>query len=109
LDRWIASPPELLEQLLTSSDVVQDYVLLIRLHDFEQQFDAPDRARVVLRFFLEAYSVNDKQKIATQEFYLQQPTETPDAAGAINGFTKLARQVTGDIQSWLIGLSNHQH
>lgn len=109
LDRWIASPPELLEQELASSGAAQDYVLVIRLHDFEQQFDAPDRARVVLRFFVEAYSANNKQKVATQEFYLQQPTKTPDAAGAINGFTNLARQATGDIQSWLMGLSSHQH
>jgi cholesterol transport system auxiliary component len=109
LDRWIASPPELLEQLLTTSGVTQDYVLLIRLHDFEQQFDAPDRARVVLRFFVEAYSVNNKQKVATQEFYLQQPTKTPDAAGAINGFTDLAKQATENIQAWLMGLSNRRH
>ncbi|HEY8034182.1 MAG TPA: hypothetical protein VIF37_01165 [Methylobacter sp.] len=108
LDRWIASPPELLEQLLTTSGMAQDYVLLIRLHDFEQQFDAPDRARVVLRFFVEAYSVNNKQKIATQEFYLQQPTKTPDADGAINGFTDLAKQATENIQAWLVGLSNRQ-
>lgn len=109
LDRWIASPPELLEQLLTSSGAARDYALLIRLHDFEQQFDAPDRARVVLHLFVEAYSVNNKQKIATQEFYLQQSTKTPDAAGAINAFTNLARQATGDIQAWLMRLSTHQH
>lgn len=109
LDRWIASPPELLEQLLTSSDKAQDYILIIRLHDFEQQFDEPDRARVVLRFSVEAYSVNNKQKIASREFYLQQPTKTPDAAGAINGFTDLTKQATEYIQAWLMELSNHQH
>lgn len=109
LDRWIASPPELLEQLLISSAKVQNYALMIRLHDFEQQFDAPDRARVVLHFSVEAYSVTNKQNIATREFHLQQPTKTPDAAGAISAFTTLARQAAGDIQAWLIGLSNSQH
>lgn len=109
LDRWIASPPELLEQLLTSSDKAQDYILVVRLHDFEQQFDAPDRARVVLRFSVEAFSVNNKQMVATQEFYLQQLTKTPDAVGAINGFIDLTKQATENIQAWLRGLSNHQY
>lgn len=104
LDRWIASPPELLEQMLSFSGKAQDYALIIRLQDFEQQFDAPERSRVVLRFSVEAYSADNKQMIATQEFSLQQPTKTPDAAGAIGGFTDLARQAAGRIQSWLITL-----
>lgn len=102
LDRWIASPPELLEQFLAASGKVQDYALIIRLQDFEQQFDASDRARVVLRFSVEAYS--DNKKIGVQEFYLQQPTKTPDAAGAISGFADLAQQAAGKIQDWLAGL-----
>lgn len=103
LDRWIASPPELLEQLLNLSFKDPGYALIIRLQDFEQQFDAPDRARVVMRFSVEAYSANNK-KIGIQEFYLQQPAKTPDAAGAISGFTELARQATERIQDWLIKL-----
>lgn len=101
LDRWIASPPELFEQLLTAGGEVQDYALTIRLQDFEQQFDAPERARVVLRFTVEAYSADNKQKIGTQAFYLQQATKTPDAAGAIGGFSDLAQQAVGKIRDWL--------
>lgn len=108
LDRWIASPPELLEQLLASSGKTQDYALIIRLQNFEQQFDAPDRARVVLRFSVEAYSTDSKQKIATQEFNLQQSAKTPDAAGAIRGFTDLAQQASEGIQAWLTGLSDRR-
>jgi cholesterol transport system auxiliary component len=102
LDRWIASPPELFEQLLSSSGKAQNYVLIVRLQDFEQQFDAPDRARVLLRFSVEAYSNNTK--IGIQEFHLQQPTKTPDAAGAIRGFADLAGQAGEKIESWLAGL-----
>lgn len=108
LDRWIASPPELLEQLLIFSGKAQDYALIIRLQDFEQQFDAPDRARVVLHFSVEAYSAKNNQKLGTQEFYLQQPTKTPNAAGAINGFTDLAHQAVERVQGWLAGLPDHQ-
>lgn len=102
LDRWIAAPPELFEHLLNVSGKAQNYNLIIRLQDFEQQFDAPDRASVLLRFVAEAYSGNDK--IATQAFYLQQPTKTPDAAGAISGFTDLAQQAGMRIQHWLMGM-----
>ncbi|MFU8788969.1 MAG: hypothetical protein ACNA7G_08065 [Methylobacter sp.] len=102
LDRWIAAPPELFEQLLNVGGKASDYNVIIRLQDFEQQFDAPDRARVVLRFSAEAYSGNDK--VGTQAFYLQQPTKTPDAAGAIGGFTELARQAGEKIQRWLMGI-----
>ncbi len=109
LDRWIASPPELLEQLLVFSGKAQDYALIFRLQDFEQQFDAPDRARVVLHFSVEAYSANNKQKIGMQEFYLQQPTKTPDAAGAISGFTDLAHQAVEKVQGWLIELPDHRN
>ncbi|WP_333874777.1 ABC-type transport auxiliary lipoprotein family protein [Methylobacter sp.] len=107
LDRWIASPPEMFEQLLAFNGKAQDYALIIRLQDFEQQFDAPDRARVVLRFSVEAYSDN-KQKIGMQEFYMQQSTKTPDAAGAIAGFIDLAHKANERVHDWLAGLSNHK-
>jgi cholesterol transport system auxiliary component len=107
LDRWIASPPELFEQLLAFDSKLPDYSFIIRLQDFEQQFDAPDRAHVVLRFSVEAYSGNN-QKIGTQEFYLLQPTKTPDASGAINGFTDLVRIANERIHDWADKLSGHQ-
>jgi len=108
LDRWIASPPEMFEQLLNLSGKARDYALIIRFQDFEQQFDAPDRARVVLRFSVEAYADNNKQKIGMQEFYLQQPTQTPDAAGAISGFIDLVHKATERIQDWVSGLSDRR-
>ena len=104
LDLWIASPPELFEQLLIASGKTQNHPLIIRLTDFEQQFDAPDKAKVVLRFVVEAYANNDKKKIGPQAFYLEQPTPTPDAEGAVNGFAALTRQAANKIQVWLAGL-----
>lgn len=101
LDRWIASPPELFEQLLNSGGNTRNYALVVRLQSFEQQFDAPDRSRVILDFSVEAYS--DDRKVGTREFHLQQPTKTPDAAGAISGFTDLSLQAVEKIQRWLEG------
>jgi len=105
LDLWVAPPPELFEQLLISSGKVQNYSLNIRLHDFEQQFDAPGQARVILRFSVEAYSGDNNKKAGTQEFYLERRTTTPDAAGAVSGFDNLTRQAAERIQVWLAGLS----
>ncbi len=104
LDLWIASPPELFEQLLMVSVRTRNYALIIRLHDFEQQFIAPDQANVVLRFTAEAYSGGNKEKIALQEFYLKRPTTTPNAAGAVSGFAELTRQAADRIHAWLAGL-----
>jgi cholesterol transport system auxiliary component len=107
LDLWIASPPELFEQLLISRGKARNYSLIIWLQDFEQQFDTPDHARVVLRFSVEAYSNDNNKKVGTQGFYLERPTTTPNAAGAVNGFANLTRQAADRIQAWLTGLSDN--
>ena len=104
LDLWIAPPPELFEQLLLAYGKTRNYSLVIRLQDFAQLFDAPDRARVILRFSVEAYSGDNNKKIGAREFYLERPAATPDAAGAVNGFALLARQAVDGIQHWLTGL-----
>ena len=103
LDLWIAPPPELFEQLLISIGKTGNYSLVVWLHDFEQQFVAPERSRVVLRFSVEAYA-KDNNKIGSQEFYLERLTATPDAAGAVSGFDKLTRQAADRIQGWLMEL-----
>jgi len=101
---WIASPPELFQQKFIASGVGFNYRLLVKLQTFEQQFDTTDKARVVLHFSVEAYSADNTQKVATQEFRLEQPSKTADAKGAISGFADLTQQAVSKIQSWLSGL-----
>lgn len=100
LDLWIASPPELFEQYLRHSGSTAPYSWDIQLLDFEQQFDRPNQARVLLRFSVDAYSKDRQQKLGSQLFSLTMPTETPDAAGAIVGFTALVSQAAVKIQHW---------
>lgn len=100
LDLWIASPPELFEQYLRHNGNTVPYSLVIQLLDFEQQFDSPNQARVILRFSVDAYSEDRQQKLGTQLFSLEMPTKTPDAAGAIVGFTTLVEQAAVKIQRW---------
>jgi cholesterol transport system auxiliary component len=104
LDRWIAPPPELFEQHLIAGAKPLEYLLNIRLMDFEQQFEASDRARVVMRFYLEAYASDSKRQLGAHEFHLQQATQTPDAAGAVTAFAGLVQQAESRIQDWLAGL-----
>lgn len=106
LDRWIAPPAELLEQQLESGGKTLNYPLIIRLMDFEQQFDSPKQAKVVIRFSAEAYSTDHKKKIGTLEFRFERWTKTPDAAGAVTAFSELAELAADRIQSWLSGLSD---
>lgn len=100
-DVWIASPPELFQQKLVASSNTFKYRLLVKLETFEQQFDASDRARVILNFSVEAVSADNNNKIATQSFRLQQISTTPDAQGAIDGFANLTLQAVDKIQYWL--------
>jgi len=69
---------------------------VIKLSEFEQRFDSPDRARVVLDFYVEAYSSDNKRLIDTQGFHFERSTPTPDAAGAVNGLADLTRQAAGE-------------
>jgi cholesterol transport system auxiliary component len=104
LDQWLASPPELFQQQLIASGKIPAFPLVIQLLDFEQQFDASDKARVVLRFTVDAFSPGNKGKLGTQEFHLQQATETPDAAGAVKGFRNLVQQADEQIYAWVLSL-----
>ena len=105
LDRWIAPPTELLEQQLESEGKTLSYPLVIRLLDFEQQYDAPNQSRVLIHFSAEAYASDHKKKLGTQEFRLERLTKTPDALGAVTAFSELAQQAAGRIQTWLSGLA----
>lgn len=101
LDRWIAPPPELFEQLLNASGKRRPNPVNIQLDGFEQQFDAPGRAKVIMHFTATTITGNNKVKSTRQNFYLQQPCLTPDAIGAVDGFTLLTRQAVDTIQAWL--------
>lgn len=102
LDHWLAPPTELFEQLLTTSDKQWPKPITIRLQVFEQQFDAPGRAKVVMHFTAITTPDNNKHKANKRDFHLQYPCPTPDAKGAVTGFTILTRQAVDKTQAWLM-------
>jgi cholesterol transport system auxiliary component len=99
LDRWVASPPELLEQQWLVSDKKRG--LVIQLLAFEQQFDTPDRARVVMEFKVDVYRADNKTLLATQGFHFERSSSSPDAAGAVLGLSGLTQQAAKKVQEWV--------
>lgn len=106
LDRWLAPVPELFQQKLLASGKNFNFSLIIQLVDFEQQFIAPDKARVLLGFTVEAWSLDNTKLIGKQKFLLEQPTITADAKGAVSAFATLTQVAADRIQLWLNLLSN---
>jgi cholesterol transport system auxiliary component len=102
IDRWIASPPELFEQLLNNSGKQWPKPLMVQLLTFEQQFETPELAKVVMRFT--ATTIPDEKNNHTEkrDFKLQLPCPTADAKGAVTAFNELTRRAADQIQAWLM-------
>lgn len=100
LDRWIAPPPELFEQLLNSRSQHWKLPTILRLHVFEQQFVSSSQAKVLMHFSVTTVPDNKNQKSIKQDFHLEAPCPTPDANGAVNGFTALTKQAGDKIVAW---------
>lgn len=105
LDRWLAPPSELLEQQLKSGGLNPRSPLTVRLLDFEQQFEAPQKAKVLMRFAIEAYTPDRQVMTQSREFRFEQVCATPDAKGAVNALAKLSVKSVGQIRSWLDSLT----
>lgn len=104
LDRWLAPPPELLQQRLLVDGVARSYPLEIELLEFEQQFFSPRQAQVSLRLVARVYSKGEHKLIAARQFALQKASLSPDAKGAVTALADLVKQVSGQLGVWLAGL-----
>lgn len=99
-DKWLAPPPELFEQLLISSNLPSASPLTVSIDAFEQQFTAPGQANVLMHFTVTMPT--DKKNVSREfEFLLRQPCPTPDAKGAVAGFSTLAQAAVGKINTWI--------
>lgn len=105
LDQWIAPPPELLKLHLASEHLDPNYSLSVHLLNFEQQFEAPGSASVLLQFSADVFAADSKKKLAAREFVLRSGKVSPDAEGAVEGFAELAKQASHQIQTWLLNLA----
>ena len=101
LDRWIAAPSELFEQLLRNNGKQQTSPVTIQLQVFEQQFETLNKAKVVMHFTVTSTLDDKHPQPRTRDFNLQLPCPTPDAKGAVSGFTVLTKQAVEKTQTWV--------
>lgn len=103
LDRWVAPPPQLLAQSLSAAAGRGGCPLRIDLQTFEQVFERPGRARVVVEFMartVEAGAGADRT-VAEQYFALSRPCASADAAGAVTAFSLAIGDAIGRLDTWL--------
>ncbi|QSA98151.1 ABC-type transport auxiliary lipoprotein family protein [Methylococcus sp. EFPC2] len=105
-NRWLAPPPDLLAQRLAAAGAGRPYRLRIRLREFEQVFDTPDRARIVLGIVARAESLEHGEFVAERRFDFALSTSSPDAQGAVQAFSTAVDQAAGEIGAWLESLAN---
>jgi len=105
LDRWIAPPSELFEQLLSSSDIKWHLPIIIHLNVFEQQFISSTQSKVVMHFTVATVQDQNTHQSIEQNFKLEIPCPSPDAKGAVVSFNLLVRQAADKIQSWVTELN----
>ncbi len=104
LDRWEAPVPTLLEHRLNIAAQGKPINLKIQLMQFEQQFESANNARVVMVLKVSAFSSNGARLLSKRVFNFSKNTESPDAAGAIEGFVDLTEQANKELSSWLATL-----
>ncbi|NJD07641.1 MAG: hypothetical protein FIA97_14260 [Methylococcaceae bacterium] len=102
LDRWVAPPALLLARRLDSLDGA-GLKLRVQLLEFEQRFVAPGRAHVLVGVRVTALLPGQQQPVS-QQFFLERPTGSADAAGAVTAFAQLAdecaRRIDGLLSGW---------
>ncbi|MBN2701450.1 MAG: hypothetical protein JXR29_08375, partial [Methylothermaceae bacterium] len=105
--RWIAPLPELIEESLRGTDDERGYRLHIRLLAFEQIFEHPDRARVVMRFHAMVEATGGRA-LGERRFRFSLPTATPNAAGAVTAFANLMKQASVQLRAWLMKIASER-
>ncbi|MGJ0486880.1 MAG: ABC-type transport auxiliary lipoprotein family protein [Methylomicrobium sp.] len=105
LDQWVAPPPELLKLHLATANLDPSYSVVVHLLNFEQQFEEPGSAFVLLQFRAEVFSAGNKKILDSREFVLRSGKVSSDAEGAVEGFAESAAQASQQIQAWLRNLA----
>ena len=100
-DRWIAPPPALLAQRLSLDSGSQGDSLKIELMEFEQVFDGPQQARVILAFRATAYQPGAEAVYAEKLFRFSRPTASADAQGAVTATHDVVEEAVKSAEVWL--------
>ncbi len=99
--RWLAVPSSLLAQRLAVAGSGHGYRLHVTLVEFEQIFNGPKDAKVILGFLAEADRPGCAQSKDGRMFRLTRPTPSADAPGAVVAFATLIDEATSSLVKWL--------
>lgn len=102
LDAWLAPPPTLLAQYLGNAlaSLQPGMRLRLDLSEFEQVFDSPDTAHIVLGFLARAEN-SQGASLAERRFQIKQACASADAAGAVAAYAAAAASAAGELRAWL--------
>jgi cholesterol transport system auxiliary component len=104
-DRWLVPPPALLAQRLSLSQGTGGLRLKIRLLEFEQVFDTPQTARVILAFRATATPPDNEMIVAEKVFKMTQATANANAEGAVVSSARIIGEAVGALQNWLVEIA----
>jgi cholesterol transport system auxiliary component len=99
-DRWLASPSSMLAQRLSIVNGGQGWRLKIRLLEFEQVFDEPQSARVILAFRASVLRPASEEIVGEKLFSLSLSSSTADAKGAVTASAILVDDALSTLQTW---------
>lgn len=113
LSRWVAPPADMLTDRVRDrfADVAravvtsgygarEDYVLRLELDNFSQQFEAPDKSRIVLRARATLVSGSQRTLIAQREFAVERAAEA-NAPGAVKALSEASSAFIDDLVNWV--------
>jgi cholesterol transport system auxiliary component len=112
--RWLAPPADLLADRLNTalsrSSGGNGFIataapaplrLVVEISTFEQLFDAPERARALLRVVAEVHDSRTRLTVARRTIATERETPTADAAGAVTALVELADEAVAELVRWL--------
>jgi len=105
LDRWIASPPELLAQRFALSGDGGPLRIRIELQEFEQIFERPGQAKALIRFRASVHDPGRNRRLAERTFELDKISPGADAAGAVTSLADLADESITAVRLWIEGMN----
>jgi len=111
---WAAPPSALLTERLRErafaragavrpppgGDGAPAVVLRVDLAEFAQWFEAPDRARAVVRVRAGLLVVRTRAPVAGRTFTAERPCRTPDAPGAVDALIAASQSIVEEVLDW---------
>lgn len=109
--RWVAPPPELIQQVLRRSLSVGDAGavagncrLVVDVDEFIQRFDSPQSSTAVLELRVALIGARAEAPLARRSFSIARPATGADARGGVAALGSATAEAALAISRWLGGL-----